>query len=479
MRRRHSTLDSRHGRFRDELIAIIILLLTGGVLQAYSNRTAAAVVFVVIFGIVGLVFIRSLCGRATAEQRAFLLTYAVCVFAGGVAQCYSSVAFGMPQSTVDANTFLAMIAPSPPWVTMSDTFRFLESTLPVFIWQQCYKAAYVLGAPFGPYVAVTFNAAVIGVTGSVTVRIAREIFGDDEWRLRRVRILFASCGLFILFGAILLRDCFALSINVVILWLFVRWFRRQTVIEALIACVALGAGMYVMEYLRPGVALLMATYLGLAALALFTTRVKRIPVIMATIIGISVILLSTSLVFNYLSISRQLQTQEMLLYSDLSAYASGDSSLGMRLIINQPLPVRIVFGTAAMAISPIPLWANFNGSGTEYHWIKGYNGFYQVIVLPLIILGVYQVLRARYIPQSQLVVWRFMVGYLVVNTVAVVATSMEQRHLAQFLPAAVVLAVLPDLRDARIRNKLRNVWVGWMAIVICVHVFWGILKISV
>jgi len=122
--------------------------------------------------------------RKGPEQRAFLLSYGICVVVGGLAQYYALAVFGDPQSTPDAvSTFLAAISPALPWTTFSDMSPTFNSRVAVLIWQQVYKLTWLLGRECWLRAAVLFNALVMGLPAGITVVTARELFGDGLWRL--------------------------------------------------------------------------------------------------------------------------------------------------------------------------------------------------------------------------------------------------------------------------------------------------------
>lgn len=83
-------------------------------------------------------------------MRAFMLTYGVCVFAGGLARCYYLGVFHNLQSTIDGPTFYNEIAASPPFTTMADIHPNSNARLEVLVWQQVYPGTWWLGFKFGP-----------------------------------------------------------------------------------------------------------------------------------------------------------------------------------------------------------------------------------------------------------------------------------------------------------------------------------------
>ncbi len=129
-------------------------------------------------------------------------------------------------------------------------------------------------------------------------------------------------------------------------------------------------------------------------------------------------------------------------------------------------------------ISPIPLWALFRIGASDYHWIKGYNGLYQLFVLPLVLTGFLAAFHTFFRDTKLPWPFMFLVLFLLINLVGVVATSLEQRHFGQFMSAFVVIAAIPDTREKKIENELKNIKALWFFGVLLVHIAWGLLKIA-
>lgn len=455
----------------------VLLAMVGSGLQGYANGTVDALFVVVLLLIAGFVAVSLLFPRGRAERRAFLLTYGVCVFAGGLAQCYSLAVFDNPQSTIDAvNSFLPNIKSQPPFTTMAAWPILIESTLPIVIWQQVYKLTWLLGLDYGPYIGVMFNAVVMGITASLTVRTARELYRDDAWRLRRVGTLFAFCGLFILFGAVLIRDCFTIFLNVLVLWGIVHWLVRSTPINLLFAIVLTGVSAYAMAFLRIEAVVLFGPFWLLAFLFWYFKQRLNITRLFAMTLAICILLVASGYIVEYAHSLQETQTGGMTQYNELSVDADTGNSLGMRLVINQPLPIRLVVGSGSMMVFPVPLWAYFKIGENDYHLIKGYHGIYQVLVLPLFFAGLIIAIGTFFKRRQQLTPMLFLTVYTIMNLLAVVATSLEQRHFAQFMPAVMILATLPDTRNRKVRTKVQSIAGLWFLVVILLHVAWAIMK---
>jgi len=457
-------------------ICVSVLVLAGSGMQAYANGTIYAFFVAVLFLITGFAVVSIVFPGRVPELRAFLLTYALCVFVGGLAQCYSLAVFNNPQSTIDSFTFLRMISPQPPFRTMAN-MPHINSPLAVLIWQQVYKLTWWLGFDFGPYTGVMFNALVMGVTGSITVLTARELFGDDFWRLRRVGTLFALCGLFLLFGAVLLRDCFTSLLNALTLWGIIRWLCRPNVRNLFVAIVVTCISAYAMAYLRFESIVLFGLFWFLAILFRIISGRLNLTNLFVIYFFIIALIIGASYTMSYVHTIKKVQSLSTQGYLGNSALPSKRvDSLGMRLIIQQPMPIRLLLGSGSLMVFPIPLWGYFRSGALDYDLIKGYHGVYQMLILPLVFSGFLIVFMEFFKGRKQSIPFLFLSAYLLMNLEAVVATSLEQRHLAQFMSAFIILASVPDTKENKSRTLVGTIAITWFIIVILVHLLWVMAK---
>ena len=172
-----------------------------------------------------------------------------------------------------------------------------------------------------------------------------------------------------------------------------------------------------------------------------------------------------------------MQLGELEKYSRFSTRYNPDDSLGVRLVTNQPLPIRMVLGSVMLMIQPIPLWDYFTIDRLDYHWIKGYNGIYQVFVLPLVFVAGLMTLRMFRRDREEALTFMFLIMYFLINLMGVVVTSLEQRHFGQFLVAALILATLPDTRETSTQIELRKISNCWVLGLMFIHLAWAVFKL--
>ncbi len=443
-------------------------------MQGYANGTAAAFMVALGFLLVGALIVSLASRRRAPEVKAFALTFSVCVFAGGLAQVYSYFIVGGPQDFSDAIYFISLISGHPPFPAASQIP--LDDVFAVVIWQTVFRLTWHLGLKFLPYPAVMLNALIMGFTASLTVSAGRRLLGEKSWRLRRVTSLFALNGLFILFGALLLRDCFVTFLNTFVLWAVIRWLTKPSRLNFVVLTVVTGVSTYAMLFLRSQAVVMFGLYLLLAFAFWFLQKRLDNVRVMAAVVAVMGLLVGGPYLLTYLHRLREIQAIGSRAYTELSIQESGSNSLGMRFVVNQPVPVRLILGSGAFLISPIPLWANFRVGLSSYSWIRGYHGFYQVLVLPLVWLGILEAMRMCRRNRGRAMPRLFLVFYMLLNLASVVLSSGEQRHAAQLIPAGIILAALPDTAERKTRHSLLLVSCFWAAAVILVHFVWAVMK---
>jgi len=454
----------------------IFLVLFGSIMQGCANRTFDALSVAFAYFFIGSVAITFIFKNKKQELVVFMINYGICIFAGGLAQSYSLHFFNNVQSTVDSFTFFSQISAEPPFTTLANLPNF-NSPLAVLIWQQIYKFAWWLKLDFGVYIAVMFNALIVGISGSITINTAREIYGNDIWRLKRVSLLFSSCGLFILFGSVLIRDCFTTFFNILVLWSIVNWIIHKTFRKLIFSISITAISSYAMAYLRVEAVLLFGLYWVLALFVWLTSYRLNFSRLIILAISFCVVLLYTPYIINFINLAQEIQSSGIESYSKFSVNASSEGSLGLKLIVNQPLPIRLLLGSVMLLLFPIPLWAYFNINLQEIYWFCGYNGIYQIFVMPLVLSAILfsiKAFRKSKINNAPLI---YLTVYFIINLLAITATSLEQRHFYQFMPSVIILSALPDTRDAMQNKIVRQFTKFWVLLVLLIHLLWVSIKV--
>lgn len=442
-------------------------MLLGCLFLSMSNGNLSPFPMMVLFFTVGLLLHQTT--HCMYERRAFLLSFGVCVLVAGVAQFYTQTIFGQLQTESDAQTFYELSSQGWGRESLRDIYRVNDGPLAIMIWRWLYSVGSRLGMSNGPWLGVLFNGFLVGMASSLTVRTGRYFFGRDAKRLKLIGTLFASCGIFWLFGAIFLRDSLILLLNLLILYGFVRALAVPRPQNILILATILVVTSIALSYLRFENLLFIGLFIALGGVC-WTRRTRgggRLLLCMVVVIGVLVVLYP--LAVGYYNTVSELAAAKMLLYRDDAEQAG---SLGYAIVVGQPMPIRLITGSIYMHIFPIPLWVGFNFSSNAYHWLKSFQGVFLVAIVPLgfggLLLALKTALRGG--PQAPPVC--FLALFVIFTLLTVVATSLETRHHGQFLPAFLLLAAIPNWRHSATRSRLVHWGIAWYVFVVVVHVLW-------
>jgi len=461
----------------------IAALVSGLLLQYLIHTTIDPVIFGLLIFSLGLAVLRIPGLSDKWSRRAFLLTFCTCVLIAGVNQVYHHYyayyrEFG-PFLFSDEGPYYNEARVG----IVNGVFRDLLDTnrLNMVVWRIFYSLSRTLGLGDGMWIGPTVNALIVGFVANTTVLTARYIVGPDERRLRRAGTMCAACGLFWLYGAFYLRDCFALLLNVIVLWSLVRVLCISNVKNLLIMVAAVAIAFVSMGYVREGI---VGIFIVFSLLALLTYVMRRGASGAKLVFLLGGLLLAVAL-FHYVGsfvgevigvASRAAGGRGF----GVASYAAPETgSLARKMVTSQPLPIRLITGSLWMLVFPIPLWASFRWGGAGYHWVKGANGWFMVLVMPLVLFGIGSSIKRILKGSKDAPIGFFLFLYFFVSLFALAASSLETRHLGQFLPSVILLATIADLSIPKIRKSVISIAYVWFGFVFLYHVMWATLKIAI
>lgn len=408
------------------------------------------------------------------ELAIFNRTFAVGWVVAGVAAIYANHFHDAGQLYSDAGGFFEMAASQQVGdLSLIELQLMHEGALAIVLWAAVYDLFATLGFPRERYVGIIVNVTAVALTAVVTLKMARLVFGDDPYRFRRLTLLFSACGLFWLFAGIHIRDSIVLLAVTVLGYAWLQFLSKPNFGVPLlrITGASLLAGSY-LGFLR-GDFVFVPLAMAMAAIAALllgrgNRRFRRIAYGMAAVglAVISIMLLSFGDIIFYI-LSRGSEG-----YGELAAEEHGAGSLGMSLIINQALPIRIILGSGYLYLFPIPFWSGFQ-LDSAYALFKSFNVIFFYFIIPLLLMAIWQLWKRNESRSVFLLFWLFLsLGF----TMAIAGTSVETRHFGVFLPYVFLLALLPDLRQKINLNNYRRILVLVLGGVFFIHFSWVVVK---
>jgi hypothetical protein len=455
-------------------VSSLLFFLSGSVLNVAAYDSAEPFLASVVFFATGtaILTLTQLGGRL--ERRMFNRVFGIGWLMAGVAALYANYLNDPFQGFSDPAWFFNLSSGAGPVRSLQELGSISEGAGAIVLWRWIYNAFSALGFERGRYLGVLVNVLSVSLAGVVAVKIAFLTYGKDESRINRLIALFSMCGLFWLFAAIHLRDGVVLLAVTTLAYYWVQYLARpgaRSVASLLIATV-IGFAVFVFlrtQFLFVPLAMLMA---GLSVSLIYdkTRGTRRLLTYLAAFGGVAVAAILyvrfqdrifASLVAGYSS------------YLTMSTAAASANSLGMSLIINQPLPIRIILGSAYLYVYPIPFWAGFQLE-SAYQLFKSFNAIFFYALIPMLSVALWKIGRQKNVRTPPLMFLLFLgVGF----TLAVAGTSGETRHLGAFLVPVFVVALLPDLENGKDRHIYKKHAVVFITMVLLLHISWFVIKL--
>lgn len=455
---------------------VSICVLSFGMLLQVAAYGSIQPIVICLFFIVPVMFLLRLKHLGWSdERRAYLLVYSIGWFWAGIAALYANYLKDPLQITMDAAYFYKY--------SINDYFSGMnlihastrsEGALMYKIWTFFYDLFASIGFEKGRYIGIAVNVTFVALTAVVGVRIMKMVFGRDEVRIRRFTLIFSCCGVFWLFGAIHNRDAAILFAVTLLVYYWIRFLHDQLISNVLRLSIASVVAHLTFVFLRKEFLFIPIVMIltGFTALVIGKVKERKFGVILFVAM---LLLIAASYFFSVMwSDFLDTLTGGNEYYSRAAREESGAGSLGYELIINQPLPLRLIAGFIYLFIYPIPFWSGFQ-LVSAYDLFKSFHVVFMLLITPLFALAVLRVIKSKMLATPPIL---FLLLSFVGFTLSVAGTSLETRHFGVFLPILLLIAMVPDLSLKRDRLAYRKLLTLFVSAIVLVHLAWAVMKFA-
>lgn len=468
----HIGASGRKTKHRSGLDALIFVV--GGLLNTYSYGSLAPLAVIFIFYAAAYVPLRLTAFGGVPELRMFNRVFSVGFFAAGIAAIYANQLEDSLQLFSDAGSFFDLATGNLSQISLLELRIVHEGSLGIVIWSTVYDFFATLGFERERHIGIAVNIMAVALSGVVGIKMVRGIYGNDSYRFQRMIVLVSACGLFWLFASVHLRDSIVLLAITLLAYGWQYFLARPDIGWRLALVITLSVlSVLYFGYLRRefmfvpvamSIAVVAALYFG-AGLGR-----RRLVVYTLMILGAAAVVILT---INFSDAILLALDQNNLGYGEKAALSHDSSSLGMSLIVNQSIPVRLILGSLYLFVFPIPFWSGFQLE-SAYELFKSVNVVFFYFVIPLLYMALRGMVRDR---RSRHPTLLFMVFLSLGMTMAVAATSLETRHFGAFLVPLFVFATIPDLRLEGERKRYMVYLTLFLSGVVVVHMAWAAVKI--
>lgn len=409
--------------------------------------------------------------RKRSEYKVFFLSFAVCIFWFGISSIYFVIFKDPHQNLSDPSNFYRLATNGASGLDLTGISLLSEGALAVFIWRNLYDLFSFIGFDEHVYIGILFNCLIVSLVSVLSLRTAVLIFDNDERRINLFLLLFNTCAIFWLFATIHIRDSVILLLNTYLIWRAVNLMLAPTLKK----CLVLGITFFVCTIIYPFLRtefVFVPMAIGLSMVFAYVIQLKTRG---AKIRYLGALIL-VSIVFVGL-FSSQISVIDTLLkgkegYEAEISEVTTQSSLGVALVVSQPLLIRLIVGTIYLHIYPIPFWYGFQ-LDSIYDLYKSLQVIFLWFTLPLFVLGVKNILTfPRKVSSALVFLFCLYLGF----SLAISISSLETRHIGVFAVPLLIISIIPDFRLIKHRNTYKIYLLLFLTMILLIHIAWAILK---
>lgn len=453
-------------------ITTALLFVAGASLQIWLYASILPLVFILLVSSPVFLWLLLRGDTMSAEFSIFSRTLAIGNFAAGIAAYFAIVLLDPYQIASDASSFFEMSSRAGPARSIQDLQTITEGAGAVVLWTWFYDFANALGFPRLPYVGIAMNVLMVAFASIICLRSARSLYGNDEYRFKRLELFFSFSGVLWLFAGVHIRDSVIFFAVVVLAHFWIIYLSQLDKAKLLPAISVTGL-------LMPGLQVLRNEFfyvpLLIAAIALLALNFSRGRGDSRFIMMLSM-LLCTALIF-VAAIVFGSQIEQLLLlgqesYGTQSLEEARSGSLGISLIVEQILPIRLALGIPYLLYFPIPFWIGFNGE-SAVQLFKSVNALSFYIVSAFAFAGMARIALSRQLRSPAFV---FVAVTPIALSAVIALTSLETRHFGAFVSFLFLAGLLPDMRDKRDARLTRFLVIMVLLAMSLVHLAWFALR---
>jgi hypothetical protein len=424
--------------------------------------------YFLFFTIVVLLFLRI---NSIESIASFFLCFSVNIFWVGISVYFRIFLLDPSQNDSDASFFYEMSIKNISDFSLSEITLFSDGAIAIYLWRYVYKFFTYLGFSNSPTIGIIFNSWLLAISCIIGVNIAK-LIKNEKKVLRRFSILFSICPLFWLFGSLHIRDSIVILLLISHLYYSMYFIFKKTTKSFFILYISTIFTTLLIPFLRSEFFFVPILFFLLPIfIQLLVNRNRNSHFFIFSIFLLFVI---SIFIFNgYINSIFEVFEKSRHGYVEQISETASSTSLGVKIIINQPLLFRVFLGVIYMHIYPIPFWFGLT-SGTIYDLYRTFNLFFIWAILPLVLIAIKRINIFNKIQKEALF---FLISLYVILLFAISATSLETRHLAIFYICLILVASLVELNEKSIRDLYKKILYSIVLFVTMVHFGWAILKI--
>lgn len=347
-----------------------------------------------------------------------------------------------------------------------------EGAFAIYVWVFIYKFFSTIGFQQTPTIGIIFNSWLLAIGCVIGVNIVKLIY--NEIRIsRNFIVLYSLCAIYWLFGSVHIRDSFVVLLAISQFYFVIKYLKRKSIQSFIVLVITTIISSLFFPFLRTEFYFIPILFFAAAIfIPNFFGEKKKNTLIVVSVLIFILLTFSFLLFGGYIDLILDVLERGQKGYLDEIAETASSSSLGVKLIIDQPILIRLILGSVYMHIYPIPFWYGFK-TDTIYDLFKSLNLFFLWGTLPLVYIVMREIKKQEKVLKEIIL---FCISVYIILVLAIAGTSLETRHLAVFFVPLLVIAAKPNLSNTLTFGLYKRTLAKILLLVVFVHLGWIALK---
>lgn len=461
-------------------IIAIALSLIGTLIQSISYFSYDPVILTFIFFFIGFIIVNIF--QLPSQDKLFFYFYlSLSIFFSGITAIFFNQLGVKDFNTPDAANFHRWAA-IYDWLDNYSLFdtrvhnsrNFTEGGLAIYSWRFIYNILNSIGLDKGHYIGIYVNNLLVALTGLISLRTVSLIYNKDKIKKRMFALLFTLASIHILYASILLRDSYIIFFISILFYFWMKTIKQVNIYNVLntvlISCIISFLYIYLRtEYYYLPIVFFFIAILSKILSSKFFNNFSISNILFIVIISLAATALIHTLVPGiYEAIINGYNNYNNVIFE----YFPKETSLGTLFIIDIPIYLRALVGPIYLFMFPIPVWSGFF-AGNGYQLLISMHSLFMHFWIPLLLFSIYHFIKSKKYRTSELY---FCILIFFIFTIGVALTSIDTRHLGNFLFIGIIFSLIGLEIKKKDTVKYYLLYLFWLVSVASIHFLWFLLK---
>jgi hypothetical protein len=429
-------------------MALIFLFLTFIILLntiIYNDFCYLIVSFMSL--IVSVIVIRILCVNTRLYVKSFLNFFMICNIGIFITAFYSEFFDSLEYLKKDSYNFYEYSLNINNY-SLYELREITEGSLAIYIWGFIYSITNIFNIN-SHYIGLIFNSICLCFTLLLAIRTCEIIYPHDLLRIKIIKAMFYSSGLFILFASFHFRDAFIVLVYAFQIFIFAFLIKKRfSNYIFFLTCILNVIISFIYYFLRLEF-FIIPSVLYLVYSFTFLISKNRLKLGFTFIVSISTVFFCTAFILINIKQIVYEFNRNAFSYLEHSGGVNAGDNFAWKLLHDSHIIIQVFIKPIVFSLFPIPFWSKID-SYNSYDLYKMLFTLNCYLYIPLFWLSInlflkYRKLRNHFNYFNILLLFIFLYG--------ICFTSLEQRHFGPFLINLFFIIIISDFKVQRLKFR--------------------------